>query len=1076
MTYKPAWAKVSLLLFLFIVAAILISLGTPSNSVPWPNYNGQVSGNRYSNLSLINTTNVATLKQLYSFGVPNPTPLETTPAVYGSTMYLTGVNAVYTYSLQSGKPGWSFVRAQTPGLLQDAANGVNRGVAVGPNGVYFATDNAHLLSLNPSTGALQWEIVMADYTQNYGSTSAPLYLSDLNLVIAGVSGGDSGARGFLAAYDANTGNQLWQFFTTPVSLSDPTAASWGDGSVLPHGCGATWLTGSYDASTKIVYWGVGNPCPDFDGGSRLGDNLYTSSVLALNATSGALQWYFQFTPHNLWDYDGTSTPVVADAKWQGATRHLMFQANRNGFFYVLDRGTGQYLKGFPYVTNLNWASGLDSNGRPIVNPAASPTPNGAQVCPPQFGANNYQSVAFSPPTGLFYVQATEGCTLYTSNTQQLSWRAGAEYASGTTSYALPQQQKHLRAINPATGAIVWDYRQQGYATSFSGVLATAGSLVFFGDDNGSFSAVDARTGVLLWTYMPNGTRTLKASPMTYEFNGRQFVAIAMKSSVSVFGLPSASPSPALACPVNAGQVGAAYSSMLTTSGGTPPYNFSVNGPLPAGLTLNSVTGAITGTPTQGNSYPFVIKVTDSSGTPLSNTANCGITITPLPLMFKCAGPTGEVGVPSLSAFSILGGVAPYSFSITSHTLPPGLNVNGTTGVLSGTPTMAGKFSYTASVMDSSGTTAGTQNVSCTTTIAPGPVVACPANTTQVGVGYSSLMSVTGGLAPFTFAISPGALPAGLSLNSSTGSVSGTPASTGSFSFAITASDATGLSGGVATSNCGITVTPPPLTLACAAAGAQTGIAYTSALAAGGGVPPYSFSVSSGTLPSGLLLDGGTGAISGVPGAVGTFAYTASVADSSGTPAGTVSSNCSITVVPAPVVLGCAANSTQAGAAFNSSFPVSGGIPPYTFTISSGSLPSGLTLDPVLGALTGAPAGPGNFAFGVTVVDSTGTQGGTASSNCAITVQPAPVVLACAANSAQLGVPYNSPVTANGGIPPYTFSLGAGSLPPDLLLDPASGTIAGTPSAAGSFGFTVSAVDATGTPAGTASMDCSITAQ
>jgi alcohol dehydrogenase (cytochrome c) len=293
------------------------------------------------------------------------------------------------------------------------------------------------------------------------------------------------------------------------------------------------LTGTYDSATNIVYWGIGNPCRNFNGDDRQGDNLYTSSVVALNASTGALQWYFQFTPHNLWDYDGANTPMLIDTTWQGQPRSLLFQANRNGYFYVLDRGTGQYLSSFPFVTNLNWSSGLDPNGRPIVNSAAIPTTTGATVCPSVVGATNWMSSAYSPQTGLFYLHALEQCDVVVKGKLQ-QWQAGQLFEGGYSYTAQGAWGMHLRALNPATNAIAWD-TAEGLPSSNGGVLATAGGLVFAAQSGGSFSAFDASVGTQLWTYAP-GNKVWKASPMTYELNGKQFVAIANPGGVLVFGL------------------------------------------------------------------------------------------------------------------------------------------------------------------------------------------------------------------------------------------------------------------------------------------------------------------------------------------------------------------------------------------------------------------------------------------------------------------------------------------------------------------------------------------------------------
>jgi outer membrane protein assembly factor BamB len=565
------------------------------------------------------------------------------------------------------------------------------------------------------------------------------------------------------------------------------------------------MTGTFDTATNLLYWGVGNPSPNFDGSGRQGDNLYTSSIVALDAVTGALVWFFQFTPHSVWGYDATSTPLLVTTQWQGQSRNLMLQANRNGYFYVLDRGTGKYLSGFPFVKKLTWATGVDSGGRPTVNPAAIPSPSGVTVCPGDLGASNFQSVAYSAATGLFYVQAREGCSIYTLSSPDPSWRAGAEYSGGVTSEAASAaRRKHLRAINPVTGSIVWDYPEQGYSLSLGGVLATAGGLVFFGDDMGALSAADSSTGALLWTYAFPSPRSIKGSPMTFELSGKQYVAIAAPSSVLVFSLRSPSNAPVLGCPANGASTGGSYSSSLIASGGKMPYTFSVTtGSLPPGLALNSSTGAITGTPGTGGKYIFSATVLDSFGR--TTTSNCGIVLTPLPLLFGCPVNNEEVGALVLDNFNVVGGIPPFTFSISSGALPTGLTLNSSSGVIMGLPLLAGNFSFTGKVVDSTHTAAGTATTNCKLTVAPAIALGCPAVSARVGTEYSSAITAVGGVPPYEFSLSSGPLPPGLLLDDLTGTVSGTPTKIGVYSFTATVEDETGTPVGVASRNCAVTV-------------------------------------------------------------------------------------------------------------------------------------------------------------------------------------------------------------------------------------------------------------------------------
>jgi alcohol dehydrogenase (cytochrome c) len=301
-----------------------------------------------------------------------------------------------------------------------------------------------------------------------------------------------------------------------------------------HGCVDGWLTGTYDPSTDLIYWPTGNPCPDYNGDERKGDNLYSSSVLALEPATGKLRWHFQFSPHDLHDWDATETPMLIDAEFRGRPRKLLVQANRNGFFYVLDRVTGEFLLGEPFVKRLTWASGIGGDGRPKLVPGQEPSEQGIKTCPSVSGATNWMSTAYSPATGLFYVMALESCAIYTKSSAW--WEQGQSFYGGAARRVPGEtDQKFLRAIDIQTGKIVWEVPQVGSSHSGGGVLSTAGGLVFFGDDNGALAAVDAKTGKALWHFHTN--ETLRASPMTYMVDGKQYISIASGSNIIAFGLP-----------------------------------------------------------------------------------------------------------------------------------------------------------------------------------------------------------------------------------------------------------------------------------------------------------------------------------------------------------------------------------------------------------------------------------------------------------------------------------------------------------------------------------------------------------
>jgi len=499
----------------------------------WTSYNGDYTGRRYSTLREITTANANQLRAAWVFHPGNSQILEATPVVVRGVMYVTAANDVFALDARTGRQLWRHSRPVSSGLLDDAAAHKNRGVGVWQNSVFVQTDDAHLLALDARSGGLLWDVECADKTKHYGATGAPLVVKDA--VIVGTSGGDSGVRGFLAAFDAATGKKKWQRWTIP-GPGELGSSSWPGDSYL-HGGGTTWMPGTYDPELNTLFWTTSNGAPDFVGDSRPGDDLYTACVLALDADSGELKWYFQFTPHDLYDYDATETPVLIDVQENGVLKHLLVQANRNGYFYVLDRTNGKFLHATPFVRKLNWAKGVDSSGRPILT-GRIPTPEGTYICPGIEGATNWFSPSYDPDTKLFYVIALEGCNVFFAKPRKFT-PGETFYNTGTNHSSTEDSRKILLALSPADGKVVWNYPQVGLGRSWGGTLTTAGGLLFFGDDSESFEAVDANTGRALWHF--NTGQVMRASPMTYAVGGTQYVAIASGTNVIAFGITGGRP-------------------------------------------------------------------------------------------------------------------------------------------------------------------------------------------------------------------------------------------------------------------------------------------------------------------------------------------------------------------------------------------------------------------------------------------------------------------------------------------------------------------------------------------------------
>jgi len=494
----------------------------------WTSYNGDYTGRRYSALREITTDNVSQLRAAWVFHPGNSQRLEVTPVVVRGIMYVTSANDVFALDARTGRAVWHYQRPISTGLLDDAAAHKNRGVAVWKDSVYVETDDAHLLRLDARSGSLIWDVEYAEKSRHYGATSAPLTVKDE--IIVGTSGGDSGVRGFVAAFDPLTGKEKWRFWTIP-GPGEFGSSSWPGKSYL-YGGGTTWMPGTYDPALNSLYWTTSNASPDFVGDTRPGDDLYTASVVALDAASGKLKWYFQFTPHDLYDYDATETPVLIDIQEKGATRHLLVQADRNGFVYVLDRTNGKFLRATPFVEKLNWAKEIDSSGRPVLS-GRIPTAEGTYICPGIEGATNWFSPSYNPRTGLFYFTALESCNVYFAKPKPFT--QGETYYNTGTKRPDEPGKKILLAYSVPDGKLVWRYPQVGRADSWGGTLTTAGGLLFFADDAGSLEALEARNGRPLWHF--NTGQRIDASPMSYAVDGIQYVSVAAGSDLFSFSLP-----------------------------------------------------------------------------------------------------------------------------------------------------------------------------------------------------------------------------------------------------------------------------------------------------------------------------------------------------------------------------------------------------------------------------------------------------------------------------------------------------------------------------------------------------------
>ena len=517
---------------------ILHATDEPQN---WLTYSGSYASQRYSLLNQVDPSNVKNLELKWVFQAQSLQKFETTPLVVDGIMYLTqSPNDIVAVDAKTGRAFWVYHYAPSP-AARPCCGIVNRGVAILGDTLFMATVDAHLVAVDAKTGHAVWDRKLAEPAAGYAMTLAPLVVKDK--VIVGVAGGEFGVRGFISAFDAETGKEAWHFDTIP-SPDQAGHESWREGD-WQHGGGAVWMTGSYDPELNLIYYGTGNPGPDWNPAQRPGDNLYSDSVVALNPDTGKMKWYYQFTPHDPYDYDSVQVPVLVNANWKGVPSKLMLWGNRNGFFYVLDRTTGKFLSGHPFV-KVNWASGIDANGRPIT----TPQPAGQPTFPGIQGATNWYSPSYSPRTGLFYLSAWENySTIFTgidtdfhegqrftggANTAPI---AGAENPVGQRQGPINVYTEALAsgaviAIDPATGEKKWKFDMHDVNTS--GILTTASDLLFSGGREGYFQALDARTGALLWKENLGGE--IIAGPITYRVDGKQYITIAAGNSLFAFGL------------------------------------------------------------------------------------------------------------------------------------------------------------------------------------------------------------------------------------------------------------------------------------------------------------------------------------------------------------------------------------------------------------------------------------------------------------------------------------------------------------------------------------------------------------
>jgi alcohol dehydrogenase (cytochrome c) len=500
-----------------VTAEMLRVATTPPDR--WIQYGGNWRNFRHSPLKTLTPESVKKLSVAWAFPTGTTGQFEASPVIYGGVMYVTSsYNRLFALDARTGELLWRYDHKNGENLRL-CCGPPNRGVAIANDLVIMGTLDAHLLAFDRKTGEIAWSVQVANYESGFSLTSAPLVVGDLAII--GVAGGEYGVRGFFDAYEVATGKLAWRHYTVP-GKGEPGVETWA-GTSYERGGAPAWTTGTYDPETDTLYWTTGNPAPDWDGDMREGDNLFSNSLLALEPKTGKLKWHFQFTPHDVWDYDGNTQTFLVDARYEGKPRKLIVQANRNGFFYVLDRTDGTFLRATPYLEQVNWAT-IDAKGRPVVNPDAVPKEDAThRTCPSNLGGmNGAFTGAFNPDLGLAFIPSSEACQVFMKGIS--AYQEGLPYLGGlpeTVDATAGKAYGNMAAIDVATGQVKWRYRDA--RPMMGGTLSTAGGVVISGNLQGQVLAFDAKTGKVVWSFRAGGG--VRSQPVAYQLDGRTYVAV-----------------------------------------------------------------------------------------------------------------------------------------------------------------------------------------------------------------------------------------------------------------------------------------------------------------------------------------------------------------------------------------------------------------------------------------------------------------------------------------------------------------------------------------------------------------------